>query len=331
MIKSLIIAGYGIKLSVKKGYLIIKGKESSKEVPLSEVEQLVIATSGVTITSKALRLITDYGVDLVVLDSRGFPVSRFYHPYITRTVDVRRAQYMSYFTELGIKLVKNFAYIKVMNQAKYLISLNRLLKETSIKESAYDIEAIAERILKLPKTYISQFRKDVMKLEAQAARIYWSSIALAIPNELNFEGRDQDGSDITNISLNYGYGILYSECWKALVLAGLDPYAGFLHADKSGKPTLVFDFIEMFRVAAVDSVIIKLLRSGWRGEVKEGMLTPKARLDIVKAVNDGLEKRFRVKPYSESLTLRQWIRKSARDLAKALISNKEFVGPIFRW
>jgi len=33
--------------------------------------------------------VSNYGIDLVVVDSRGYPVSRFYNPYITRTADSR--------------------------------------------------------------------------------------------------------------------------------------------------------------------------------------------------------------------------------------------------
>ncbi|MEM2757056.1 MAG: hypothetical protein QW596_01235 [Sulfolobales archaeon] len=44
----------------------------------SEVERTLITTSGVTITSRLLRLTINYGIDVVVLDSRRFPVSRTY-------------------------------------------------------------------------------------------------------------------------------------------------------------------------------------------------------------------------------------------------------------
>lgn len=43
------------------------------------------------------------------------------------------------------------------------------------------------------------------------------------------------------------------------MLAGLDTYAGFLHADRPGKPSLVLDLIEEFRQCVVDRTIIGLL------------------------------------------------------------------------
>ncbi|MEM1983571.1 MAG: CRISPR-associated endonuclease Cas1, partial [Sulfolobales archaeon] len=131
---------------------------------------------------------------------------------------------------------------------------------------------------------LQELRKEVMEIEAHGARLYWSSIAYILPKEVGFSGREQDAHDQVNIALNYGYGILYTECWKALTLAGLDPYAGFLHTERSGKPVLVFDLVEMFRATAVDSVIISKFREGWGVEVTNNLISPKSRSEIIKLI-----------------------------------------------
>ncbi len=46
---------------------------------------------------------------------------------------------------------------------------------------------------------------------------------------------------------------------KAVSYAGLDPYAGYLHADRPGKPSLVLDLMEEFRQQVVDRTVITLL------------------------------------------------------------------------
>ncbi len=43
---------------------------------------------------------------------------------------------------------------------------------------------------------------------------------------------------------------------KACILAGLDPCLGFLHTDNYGKPSLVFDLIEPFRILAERAVVL---------------------------------------------------------------------------
>jgi len=46
----------------------------------------------------------------------------------------------------------------------------------------------------------------------------------------------------------------------ALSVAGLEPYAGFLHTDRSGRPSLVFDLIEEFRQPVVDRLVVRLFQ-----------------------------------------------------------------------
>lgn len=51
-----------------------------------------------------------------------------------------------------------------------------------------------------------------------------------------FPGRENRGAaDPVNSLLNYGYGMLYQQVETALILAGLDPFGGFLHVDRSGR------------------------------------------------------------------------------------------------
>ena len=59
--------------------------------------------------------------------------------------------------------------------------------------------------------------------------------------------------------MNYGYAILESEIWKSIYLAGLDPYCGFLHSERYGRASLVFDLIEEFRQQIVDKTVLSIV------------------------------------------------------------------------
>jgi len=70
-----------------------------------------------------------------------------------------------------------------------------------------------------------------------------------MPDAWKFNGRSRDpAKDAFNCLLNYGYGVLYSQVEKACIIAGLDPYVGFLHTDNYNKKSFVFDLIEIFRI-----------------------------------------------------------------------------------
>jgi len=48
--------------------------------------------------------------------------------------------------------------------------------------------------------------------------------------------------------LNYAYAILYGKVEKALIIAGIDPFVGFLHRDDYNYKSMVYDFIEPYRI-----------------------------------------------------------------------------------
>jgi CRISPR-associated protein Cas1 len=263
-----IVEGYGKTLSVYRGNLVVvyrdNGKKVRKVVNLAEVDRVIITTSGIALTSRALRLLARYGIDLVVLDPRGIPITTLTPPWITATVDSRRGQYIAYTNEsLALEIAKSIACAKILNQAGYVKYLAKVLGDSGLAEESEKIFEICTYIRRVSGS-LDSARKSLMAYEGTAARIYWGSIATVLPCDLGFDDRDQDGLDPVNRSLNYLYGVLYAESFKTLVRVGLDPYAGFLHADRSGNPVLVFDYVEMFRVSAVDSLLVGLFRRGFR-------------------------------------------------------------------
>jgi CRISP-associated protein Cas1 len=60
--------------------------------------------------------------------------------------------------------------------------------------------------------------------------------------------------------LNYAYRVLESSTLIAATSWGLDPYIGFLHADKKGRASLIYDLMEPLR-PMVDRKLIEMIRS----------------------------------------------------------------------
>ena len=319
--RALYLDGYGVKLGASKGALVVKGREGERYIPLSEVDLVVVASSGVSVSSRAMRLLTAAGIEMVVLDYRGYPVGVYYASSYTRTPATRRAQYLAYYSGAGVRLAVEIAYSKVYNQAcilQELLYANRRTVRESIERmrTALDIlEGLRDR-----NTGLDVARRKIMNTEAHAAHVYWSTIAAILPGDLGFQGRSQEPADPVNAALNYGYGILYGLSWRALVLAGLDPYAGFLHSDRSGKPTLSFDYVEMFRAHVVDKPLIDLLRRGWKPGFEAGRLDNSSRKRVAEAVFNGLKKRI------DGEALEGQVRVQALRLAKALRDGVDYVG-----
>jgi CRISPR-associated protein Cas1 len=134
-----------------------------------------------------------------------------------------------------------------------------------------------------------------------------------------------------NAALNYGYGILYGTVERCLVLAGLDPYAGFLHVDRPGKPSLVFDLIEEFRQVVVDRTVVAMCNLGMELVQDEQNrlveVTRRAIAEKIQARLDGIEE-YAGKRYP----LRAIIQQQARHLATFLRGEcSEYVAFVAAW
>jgi CRISPR-associated protein Cas1 len=138
---------------------------------------------------------------------------------------------------------------------------------------------------------LDEVRFQLLSAEGRAAQKYWEAIGRLLLAELDWPGRRTQGaSDPLNSALNYGYGILYGTVERACVLAGLDPYAGFLHVDRPGKPSLVLDLIEEFRQPIVDKTVIGMVNKGVPVTLDEqGRLVPESRKALASKVLERLD------------------------------------------
>jgi CRISP-associated protein Cas1 len=298
-----------------------KEKERLHEVPLMHLHQVIINGGGVSISSDAIRACAEEGIPIHFLSSNGTPHSSLYSAGLTGTVLTRRAQLRAYDGPLGVALARAFTLGKVQNQANLLRYVAKYRKATDptiytalMAVATAEAEAL-HAAQRLDGAEVEAVRERLMGIEGQYAARYWQALALLVPTELAWPGRETRGaSDPFNQVLNYGYGVLYGQVEHALVLAGLDPYAGVLHADRPGKPSLVLDLIEEFRQAVVDRTLLGQINRGWViGRDAQGWLDGPTRERIVERV---LERLDSTEPYEgKRQPLRHILQWQARHIA----------------
>jgi CRISPR-associated protein Cas1 len=71
--------------------------------------------------------------------------------------------------------------------------------------------------------------------------------------------------DPVNALLSFGYAMLVKECSVALMGEGLDPWWGFYHQPRHGRPALALDLMEEFRPLIVDSAVLTSINTGMVG------------------------------------------------------------------
>jgi len=258
---------FGIFLGRKRNRFVVKKNDEAKEILADDVESIICCSSGVAFSASALDLAVEHNIQVVFARYRGWPYAVLMPASMTGSVRARREQFIAYNDERSVVLAKKFIAGKLVNQANFLklMAKNRRQTDAGLAERLYEsgkrIDEANERISLEQGCNIDEKRQQIMNLEAEAARYYWESVRQILPAELGFTGRHTRGAtDPFNAMLNFGYqAILFPEVWKAVSYAGLDFYAGYLHADRSGKPSLVLDMMEEFRQQLVDRTLIGLI------------------------------------------------------------------------
>ncbi|MFD2037561.1 CRISPR-associated endonuclease Cas1 [Belliella marina] len=249
---------YGTYLHVKDEMFEIRVRESKQEkfktnhIAAHKITSFVVS-KGAAITTDAIALALKYNIDIVVVENNGHPMGRFWHSKLGSTTKIRKRQLEASLNSEGLEWVKSWICQKLENQSDYLLDLSkhreRLNEDLHTKSSK--ILEYRSRVQELKGDQVQNVADMIRAMEGNAGRVYFEGLSISIPKEYKFEGRSfRPAKDPFNALLNYAYGILYSRVERVLMLAGVDPYLGFLHRDDYNTKSLVFDFIEPYRIYA---------------------------------------------------------------------------------
>ncbi|MEM7815052.1 MAG: CRISPR-associated endonuclease Cas1 [Candidatus Aenigmatarchaeota archaeon] len=226
------------------------GKE---EYCADDVSQIIISAAS-SISIGAIKLAMEKGIDIVLMRHRGEPAGRIYPCKLGGTTLTRKRQLEAYFSDKGFALAKKFIEAKIRNQVAVLKALAKTRTGIDFSQEIARMEASISQIEAIKSGQLDDVREQLLGFEGNSANEYFQALSKIVP----IEKRDRKGGDGFNAMLNYAYGIMYSEVEKACILAGLDPYFGYLHTDRYGKPSMVLDLIEEFRAPIADKAVINL-------------------------------------------------------------------------
>ena len=333
----LIVSGYGLYLGKKSERLVVrKGKTVVYQFPFFRIHEVVVGSRGVSLSTDLLEELCQRGVRLSLLDSTGKPYAMLTSPMLTATVQARREQILAFTDIRGLQFARAVVAGKVRNQERLLRYFGKYLKKTdperfaSIDAISRSLRTQALKAKRFEAGNVSDGRQTLMGIEGAAGRQYWDGVKSVLAGRTEFLGRRHRGAtDAVNAALNYGYGILYSQVWGAVLNAGLEPFAGFLHVDRPGKPSLVLDLTEEFRQPVVDRAVIAHVNLGEAIDLQEGFLDLETRRAIGEKVMARLTatERYRGKEYQ----VRSIIQMQARRLAGFLRGDGDYRTFSFKW
>jgi len=301
------------------------------QAPLLHLEAVYVLNRGISISSDALEACCDRGIPVYFIDILGTPYAAVYAGGLTGTVLTRREQLRAFDDWRGGYLARQFAAGKIQNQAITLRYLSKTRKDTpagaALRHAADTVLDHMASLERLTGVTADDLRPELLGIEGNAAASYWQAVIPLLPADYGWTSREGRGAkDPINQLLNYGYGILYGQIERALVLAGLDPYGGFIHVDRPGKPSLTLDLIEEFRQTAVDRVVFGLAARSFSVERdEEGHMSEATRKGFAGRVLEHLETGMRYE--GQRRPLRQIIQIQARRLAGFLRGEREGYEP----
>ncbi|TXT53662.1 MAG: putative CRISPR-associated endonuclease Cas1 1 [Candidatus Thorarchaeota archaeon] len=339
---SLVLDEHGTFLGKSGRSLYVKTPSGKKTRRSTYNLQEVISLCNCSVSSQAIELLSQNGIPFVMI-RRGRPFA-IVHPFFNHgTVHTRREQLSAYWDTRGGELARAFVLGAMRNKANLLLYWSRNRRNTSPKLAAnleeksnaiIDMEPLLEEIIGSP----DEVRLDLMHVEGQAARQYFEGLELIIPEEFRFDGRTRrPPTDPVNAMLSYGYAILYSRVFTTTAACGLEPFAGYLHSDRSGKPSLILDVVEEFRQVSVDRTVMRLLSQ--RQVNPEGFILQEGKImmnkDTKRLLLANLLESFDVELRVSSgrkRSLSQVMMSQCRSLVRFLIGkDKEYKPYIFRW
>lgn len=234
-----------------------------KVLPLARIDHVVLF-GGVTITDDLMLRCADDHRTVSWLTGLGRFRARLCGPTAGNPL-LRRAQYRAH-EDHGRRLAiaQHMIAGKLHNSRQVLLRAAR--DATGTQQTT--LRAAADRHAQLlPRAGQTAGIETLMGIEGTAARDYFAAFPALCPRSPDpFERTRRPPADPVNCLLSFLYGMLRVAVHGALEQAGLDPYLGYLHGVRPGKPALALDLMEELRPLIADRLAVTLLN---RGELRD--------------------------------------------------------------
>ncbi|NDJ54423.1 MAG: CRISPR-associated endonuclease Cas1 [Chloroflexi bacterium] len=313
------LKGKRIRVELKSGDVI--------EAPLMHLRSVQVITRGASVSAAAIAACCEAGVPIHLIDGFGGNYATVVSSALTTVVTTRRAQLEAVGNPLGVAIARALGAGKIRSQALNLRYIARRQSEdvsAAMKDVEIELLGYADRVERMQADSVDAVRAEMMGLEGYCARQYWQALTPLIPEAYGWHERTgRHATDPVNILLNYGYGILYGEVQKSLIVAGLEPFAGLIHTDRPGKPSLTCDLIEEFRAPVVDRTVIGLVARNFTVDMTaDGRLETSCRRAFAEHILSRLQAQgsYGKKKYE----LRSIIQMQARRLAAAFRGDQTY-------
>lgn len=244
--RTVVVTGIA-KLDFKMDCLVLRKKEETYKIHLSEIGMLLIESTAVSLTAMLLCELTKHKIKVVFCDEQHNPHSELL-PY-----------YGSHDTSAKIR--KQIVWTDVEKELVW----TEIVIEKIRQQSIHLQEVGAYEEAKLLEKYITEVEPDdSSNREGHAAKVYFNALF-----GLDFT-RSED--NVINAALNYGYGILLSCFNREIVANGYMTQIGLFHDSMFNPFNLASDYMEPFR-PLIDRIVAGMQMECFDTEEKREILS----------------------------------------------------------
>jgi CRISPR-associated protein Cas1 len=321
------VQGQGYSVGLKGAVLEIRNKGSVvSEARLIEISQLSLF-GNVQLSAQALRELAAREVPIVHLSYGGW-LNAVTTPPPHKNIELRRRQFATAADPMVcLRLARAFVVGKIRNARTLLRRNARTLPDGLL----YQLAAARHR------AEGAEALEQLLGIEGTAAREYFANFALMFK-----AGEDEDvpafeftsrnrrpPRDPVNALLSFLYALLSKEMLVTLVGVGFDPYLGFYHQPRYGRPALALDLMEEFRPLVADSVAIGLINNGelrpsdFIARAEAVALTESGRRRVIDAYERRMDTLVTHPRFGYAVSYRRIFEVQARLLARFLLGEIE--------
>lgn len=208
-------------MEYKLGYLICRGEET-KKIYLSEIDTLIMESTGVSLTAALLCELVKAKVSIIFCDEKHNPHSQLLALHGRHDASGCLKRQLSWTEENKSVIWAQIVRLKIERQRTLLV-LQRSEQHRLLDEYLKDVQP-----------------GDASNREGHAAKVYFNALY-----GLSFRRGDKT---FLNQALNYGYAILLSAFNREITANGCNTQLGIAHKNEFNCFNLSCDLMEPFRV-----------------------------------------------------------------------------------
>jgi CRISPR-associated protein Cas1 len=268
-LRPLYLNSQGVRVGKSGAVLQVREKETLvQEVRIGEICQVSLM-GNVQISTQAVQALCEADVPICYFSMGGW----FYGITIglnEKNVFLRRSQFRLAEQEYFARAVaRRLVAGKIRNQ-RTLLQRNHVEPNRNTLSGLKEMAERAEQAGSL---------EELLGLEGNAGRLYFGDFAGMIKTDdedramgngtraeqftFDFEGRNRrPPRDPVNALLSLSYSLLAKDLTVACYAVGFDPYIGYYHQPRFGRPALALDLMEPFRALIADSAVLTAINTG---------------------------------------------------------------------